>query len=105
MAVPLLVVLADLVGIFGGVIVGWVVSGIPPAVFFREMFTVVELSDFFIGLLKTLVFGWIIVVSSGYKGFSVERGAVGVGIATTESVVLSISLIIASDCVFALFLY
>ncbi|MCK4761685.1 MAG: ABC transporter permease [Candidatus Aminicenantes bacterium] len=105
LAVPLLVVLADLVGILGGVIVGWVVSGIPPGVFFREMFTVVELSDFFIGLMKTLVFGWIVVISSGYKGFSVERGAVGVGIATTESVVLSISLIIVSDCVFALFLY
>jgi phospholipid/cholesterol/gamma-HCH transport system permease protein len=55
--------------------------------------------------MKTLVFGWIVVISSGFKGFSVERGAVGVGIATTESVVLSISLIIASDCVFALILY
>lgn len=105
LAIPLLVVIADLVGIFGGVIVGYLVSGIPPGVFFREMFTVVALSDFFIGLLKTLVFGWIVVISSGFKGFSVERGAVGVGIATTESVVLSISLIIVSDCVFALILY
>jgi phospholipid/cholesterol/gamma-HCH transport system permease protein len=105
LAIPLLVVIADLVGIFGGVIVGYVVAGIPPDVFLREMFSVVGLSDFFIGLLKTLVFGWIVVISSGFKGFSVERGAAGVGIATTESVVLSISLIIVGDCVFALFLY
>lgn len=105
LAIPLLVVIADLVGIFGGVIVAYVVSGIPPDVFFREMFTVVTLSDFFIGLFKTVVFGWLVVISSGFKGFSVERGAVGVGIATTESVVLSISLIIISDCVFALILY
>lgn len=105
LAIPLLVVLADLVGIFGGVLVAWLVSGIPPDLFFREMFTVVGLSDFFIGLAKTLVFGWIVVISSGYKGFSVERGAVGVGIATTESVVLSISLIIVFDCIFALILY
>jgi phospholipid/cholesterol/gamma-HCH transport system permease protein len=54
---------------------------------------------------KTLVFGWLVVISSGYKGFSVTRGAAGVGIATTESVVLSISLIIISDCFFALILY
>ena len=105
LAIPLLVVLADLIGIFAGVLVAYVVSGIPPDVFFREMFTVVGLSDFFIGMMKTLVFGWIVVISSGFKGFSVERGAVGVGIATTESVVLSISLIIVSDCVFALILY
>lgn len=104
-AIPLLVVLADLIGIFAGVLVGYIASGIPPDLFFREMFTVVGLSDFFIGMMKTLVFGWIVVISAGFKGFSVERGAVGVGIATTESVVLSISLIIVSDCIFALILY
>ncbi len=105
LAIPMLVVIADLIGIFGGILVGQFVSGIPPDVFLREMFTVVKLSDVLIGLSKTLVFGWIVVICSGYKGFSVERGAVGVGIATTESVVLSISLIIVSDCIFALILY
>lgn len=104
-AIPLLVVIADLVGILGGVLVAWFVSNIPPHIFFREMFTVVEPGDFITGLVKTLVFGWIVVISSGFKGFSVERGAVGVGIATTESVVLSISLIIVFDCIFALILY
>jgi len=105
LAVPLLVAVANIIGIFGGILVAQFASGITPDMFLREMFTVVGLSDFFIGLFKTVVFGWIIVVSSGYKGFSVERGAVGVGIATTESVVLSISLIIVVDCAFALVLY
>ena len=105
LAVPLLVAVANIVGIFGGILVAQFVSGITPDMFFREMMTVVGLGDFFIGLFKTIVFGWIIVISSGYKGFSVNRGAVGVGIATTESVVLSISLIIVTDCVFALVLY
>jgi phospholipid/cholesterol/gamma-HCH transport system permease protein len=105
MAIPLLVAIADFVGIFAGVLVARVVSDIPPTMFFNEMFTVVGISDFFIGLAKTLVFGWVVVISSGYKGFSVERGATGVGIATTESVVLSISLIIIFDCIFALVLY
>jgi len=105
LAIPLLLTLADVIGILGGVLVSYFVSGIEPGTFFSEMFAVVKLSDFFIGLLKTLVFGWIVVISSGYKGFFVGRGAVGVGIATTESVVLSISLIILTDCAFALVLY
>lgn len=105
MAIPLLVGIADFVGIFGGLLVGKFFSGIPAVVFFNEMMTVVDVWDFLIGLGKTLVFGWLVVISSGYKGFSVTRGAAGVGIATTESVVLSISLIIISDCLFALILY
>jgi phospholipid/cholesterol/gamma-HCH transport system permease protein len=105
MAVPLLVAIADFVGIFAGVLVAQLLSDIPPAMFFSEMFTVVDLWDFMIGLMKTLVFGWLIVICSGYKGFNVKQGAAGVGIATTESVVLSISLIIIVDCIFAFLLY
>ena len=104
-AIPLLVTLGDAVGIFGGILVGRFFSGIPFVSFFNEMMTVIGLKDFMIGQMKTIVFGWIIVVSSGYKGFTVERSPVGVGKATTECVVLSISLIIIGDCIFALLLY
>jgi phospholipid/cholesterol/gamma-HCH transport system permease protein len=104
-AIPLLVAIADCVGIFAGVLVARTFSGIPPAMFFSEMFTVVGVSDFLIGMGKTMVFGWLVIIGSGYKGFSVKRGATGVGVSTTESVVLSISLIIIFDCIFAFFLY
>jgi len=104
-AIPLLVAIADFVGILGGLLVGKFFSGIPPVTFYNMILEAVDLTDFLIGMGKTMVFGWIVVISSGYKGFSVKRGAVGVGIATTESVVLSISLIIIFDCVFALILY
>ncbi len=63
------------------------------------------LSDFLVGIVKTLVCGWAVVVGAGFKGFFIERGAEGVGKATTESVVLAISLIIGLDCVFAFILY
>lgn len=105
LAVPLLVAIADVVGIFGGVVVARFFLGIPPGSFLREMMNVVFLQDFFIGLAKTMVFGWAIIISSGFKGFSVERSAEEVGKATTESVVLSISLIILLDCAFAFALY
>jgi phospholipid/cholesterol/gamma-HCH transport system permease protein len=89
LTIPLLVAIADFIAV----------------TFYDQMMEAVDLTDFLIGQGKTLVFGWIVVISSGYKGFSVKRGAVGVGIATTESVVLSISLIIIFDCIFALMLY
>jgi len=105
LAVPLLFTLANIIGIFGGMLVGKFFSGITFSAFYQEMLTIIDLSDFLFGLGKTMVFGWVIVISSGFKGFSVTRGALGVGIATTESVVLSISLIIVLDSFFALLAY
>ena len=105
LAVPILVTIADVIGIFGGVLVGRFYSGIPVSIFLKEMFTVATLPEYLNGLLKTLVFGWVVVIGSGYKGFSARRDAVGIGISTTESVVLSISLIIVIDCIFAFLLY
>lgn len=105
LVVPLLVAAADVVGVGGGMIVARAALGMPPGVFLREISTVVTLGDFLIGIVKTLVFGWAVVVGAGYKGFFIEGGAEGVGTATTESVVLAISLIIGLDCVFAFILY
>lgn len=105
LAIPLLVGMADLVGIIGGVLVGHFFSDIPGNLFFNEIFETVGIEDFMVGLSKTMVFSWVVVFTAGYKGFSVEKGAEGVGMATTQSVVLSISLIIIMDCIFALILY
>jgi phospholipid/cholesterol/gamma-HCH transport system permease protein len=105
LAVPLLVTMADAFGIGAGVIVGRMSLGIPPSSFIREMRTAVGLGDFFIGLAKTLVFGWAVIVASGFKGLNVGRSAEEVGRATTDSVVLSVSLIILIDCIFAFIIY
>jgi phospholipid/cholesterol/gamma-HCH transport system permease protein len=104
-AVPLLVAIADGVGIAGGLLVGRMSLGILPSVFLREMKTAVDLGDFFIGLSKSVIFGWAIIIGSGYEGLTVGRSAGEVGRATTESVVLSISLIVFIDCIFAFILY
>jgi phospholipid/cholesterol/gamma-HCH transport system permease protein len=105
LAVPLLVAVADAVGIAGGILVGRFSLGIVPSAFLREMRTAVDIGDFLIGLEKSIVFGWAVIVGSGYKGLTVGRSAGEVGRATTESVVLSISLIVLIDCIFALILY
>jgi len=103
--VPLLVAMADVVGIFGGIVVARVTFGTLPSAFIREMVTSVDWTDFGWGLVKTVVFGWAVVVGSGFKGLTVGRSAEEVGRATTESVVLSITLIILIDCIFAFILY
>jgi phospholipid/cholesterol/gamma-HCH transport system permease protein len=105
LCVPLLVALADAVGLAGGAIVGRFALRIPPPLFFKQVFLAISASDILIGILKTLVFGWAVVVGSGFKGFFITRGSEEVGVATTESVVLSIALIIGLDCVFAFLLY
>jgi phospholipid/cholesterol/gamma-HCH transport system permease protein len=105
LTIPLLVAVADFVGVFGGVLVARFFLGTPVSAFLREMFNIVHFDDFLIGLLKTMIFGWTIIISSGFKGFSVHYGSEEVGKATTESVVLSVTLIIFIDCIFALILY
>lgn len=105
MAVPLLVAMADVVGILGGVLVARITFGMPPSTFLNQMMNSVVWSDFVWGLVKTIVFGWAVVVGSGYKGLTVGRSAEEVGRATTESVVLSITLIVLIDCLFAFILY
>jgi phospholipid/cholesterol/gamma-HCH transport system permease protein len=105
LTVPLLVAIADVVGIFGGIVVARVTFGTPPSAFIREMMTAVDWTDLGWGLVKTIVFGWAVVVGSGFKGLTVGRSAEEVGRATTESVVLSITLIILIDCIFAFILY
>jgi phospholipid/cholesterol/gamma-HCH transport system permease protein len=105
LVVPLLVAMADVAGIFGGVVVARVTFGMRPSAFLDQMLNTVDWTDFAWGLIKTVVFGWAVVVGAGFKGLTVGRSAEEVGRATTESVVLSITMIIIIDCIFAFVLY
>ena len=102
---PCLTVLADVIGILGGVVVAWVSLGIPVANYLEQTFHALLLRDLFSGLVKSWVFAGIIAGVGCYQGFRVEGGAEGVGQRTTASVVASIFLIIAADLVFTLVFY
>ena len=105
LVVPLLVAMADASGIFGGMVVARVMFNILPRAFLDQMVNTVDWTDFAWGLIKTVVFGWAVVVGAGFKGLNVGRSAEEVGRATTESVVLSVTLIIVIDCIFAFVIY
>ena len=79
--------------------------GMPFSAFLKEMVSSVDWTSFAWGLVKTVVFGWAVLVGAGFKGLSVGRSAEEVGRATTESVVLSVTSIIIIDCIFAFVLY
>jgi phospholipid/cholesterol/gamma-HCH transport system permease protein len=103
---PILTIYADIIGMFGGYMVGVWKLGIGHAVYISTSESVLQLKDVFTGLVKAGFFAVIISIVGCYQGFVTTGGAEGVGRSTTISVVTSFVLIIAADCIFtALFFF
>ena len=98
LALPLLSLWADAVGIVGGFLIGTLRLGILPSLYWKMTTLPLAFRDLFSGLLKAFIFGIIICVVSCFEGFRTEGGAEGVGRSTTVAVVTSFLLIIAADC-------
>ena len=96
-AVPLLTAIFDVVGIYGGYLVGVKLLGISSGTYFSEMRNAVEMADINGGFLKSLSFGIIITWVCTYKGYYTGHGAEGVVKSTTEAVVLSSVLVLVWD--------
>jgi phospholipid/cholesterol/gamma-HCH transport system permease protein len=94
---PMMTALFDVVGIFGGYLVGVELLGLSEGTYFGEMQTFVDMSDIMTGFWKSLSFGVIVTWVCTYKGFHVSHGAEGVARATTQAVVLSSVLILVWD--------
>ncbi|MBN1824117.1 MAG: ABC transporter permease [Endomicrobiales bacterium] len=95
--VPLLTIMANIVGVVGGLLITMYQFGIPSSVYWDDIFNFMEVGDLCHGLVKAVFFGAIIVVTSIYRGFNCEGGAEGVGKATTSAVMISMVLILISD--------
>ena len=96
-ALPLLTAIFDVIGIFGGYLVGVKLLGIGTGTYFGEMVNYVEWKDITGGIYKSLSFGALIAWVCCYKGFYSGYGAEGVSRATTQAVVLSSVLILVWD--------
>jgi phospholipid/cholesterol/gamma-HCH transport system permease protein len=96
-ALPLLTAIFDVVGIFGGYVIGVKLLGIGEGTYFGEMANYVRLQDITEGIYKSLSFGALIPWVCCYKGYYVGFGAEGVSKATTQAVVLSSVLILFWD--------
>jgi phospholipid/cholesterol/gamma-HCH transport system permease protein len=96
-ALPLLTAIFNVIGIFGGYLVGVKLLGVGPGTYFGEMINYVDLEDISGGFYKSISFGAIIAWVCCYKGFYTGFGAEGVSRATTQAVVLSSVLILIWD--------
>lgn len=96
-SLPLLGAVFDLIGIYGGYLVGVKVLGLGAGTYFGEITTYLDMEDILGGLYKSLSFGVIIAWVCCYKGYFAGFGAEGVSRATTEAVVTSSVLILVWD--------
>ncbi len=96
-ALPLLGALFDVVGIYGGYMVGVELLGVSSGTYFSGIADAVDLSDITQGLYKSLTFGLLIAWICCFKGYHAGYGAEGVSKATTEAVVLSSVMVLVVD--------
>jgi phospholipid/cholesterol/gamma-HCH transport system permease protein len=98
-ALPLLVAVADVLGVAGGFLVGTVKLGFAPAAYIAATANILQWNDVIAGLVKACVFGFIVALMGCYNGYNSKGGAQGVGAATTNAVVSASILILAFDYV------
>jgi phospholipid/cholesterol/gamma-HCH transport system permease protein len=99
-AVPCLTILSNLAGIFGGYWIGVILLGLGSRNYLQQTAQALLISDLVVGMVKSVVFAFLIGLVSCYRGVYVRGGAEGVGTNTTASVVTSIVLCILADAVF-----
>jgi phospholipid/cholesterol/gamma-HCH transport system permease protein len=96
-ALPFLVLIADILGVMGGWLIGTAKLGFSSAGYLRATLDFMQTMDVVSGLVKAAVFGFLIALMGCWCGYNSRGGAQGVGAATTSAVVISSILILALD--------
>lgn len=98
---PLLCILADVISIFGGLVVSISVSDLSVMAYLLETKSAVSMTDVMVGVFKAGLFGIIIAIAGCYRGLTCGKDAASVGKATTSAVVTAITWIVIVDAIFA----
>lgn len=102
---PFLIIMANVSGIVGGAFAAYQYLDITPEVFINRAADIMTNKNLITGFVKSQVYASIIVLTGSFYGFRVVRGAEGVGMVTTTSVVVSIALVILADSILGLIFY
>ena len=94
---PFLVLVADVIGVFGGYLVSVYKLGFNPATYLQNTYDFLEVRDVVSGLVKASAFGFLVTLMGCYHGYHSRGGAQGVGAATTNAVVSASILILSFD--------
>ena len=97
LTLPILVAVADSIGVLGGYVVATQSLGFNGHVYLKNTVDFVTNEDIYSGLIKAAVFGFIIALMGCYNGFNSKGGAQGVGAATTNAVVTASIFILAAN--------
>jgi phospholipid/cholesterol/gamma-HCH transport system permease protein len=97
LTMPVLVLIADIIGVLGGYLVGIHRLDFNAVTYLKNTFEFLEPLDVISGLVKAAVFGFLIALMGCYHGFHSRGGAQGVGRATTDAVVSSLILILIAN--------
>ena len=96
-AFPFLTIIADFTGIIGALLMSMIDLDVQPRLFISSILEWVTINDFISGISKTFFFGIIVAITGCYIGMRADGGTQGVGRATTQTVVVSLLLIIIGD--------
>ncbi len=100
-SVPLLTILADISGVFGGLVVAKLSLGITLRDFILRLHQAISINTFLAGLLKAPAFAFLIATIGAYKGFRTQKNVESIGKSVTISVVDSIFAVIIADAIFS----
>lgn len=96
---PLLVIYADVIGLFGGYLASSFTSDTSIKLFFINAFSSISLKDLLPSVIKTFFFGYAVGVVGSYEGYNATKGTESVGIAANTAVVVSSLLVIIIDMI------
>lgn len=103
--VPMVVLLAEVIGILGGLVVSNLTIGLHPSRYINSVWLWLSTRDIYISLFKAFVFGILISLVCATKGYETQGGAKDVGEATTQAAVLSTVYMLLADFVINIIFY
>ena len=103
-ALPLLIFVADIMGILGGMLVANMNLQITPTLFLDRFIEVVSIEHFYIGIIKGPFFAFLIAIIGIYRGLMVKNDTQSIGVNTTKTVVEAIFAVIVCDALFSIVL-
>ena len=105
LTVPMVVLIAEFVGILGGMFVAWGTIALNPARYIASAWAWILTKDLYISLLKASIFGGLIALVCASKGYQTRGGAKEVGLSTTQAAILSTIYMLVADFLINLLFY
>lgn len=103
--VPMVVILAELFGVIGGMIISYITIGLHPNRYIYSVWQWLNTRDIYISLLKGVIFGIVIPLVCATQGYETQGGAKNVGISTTQAAIKATIFLLMADLIVTLLFY